>query len=125
MKKWVYISADYDENSGDQDVIKQLKKWSNDDRFKVTFTDTAQVASGSVSKDSDCRACDLKEEFNKQINASSSVIIIIGDRTRFRTAGDICHGQPMVSQLASVHHIKDTHASYVKYLCAHPQMVMT
>lgn len=90
MKKWVYISADYDENSGDQDVIKQLKKWSDDDRFKVTFTDTAQVASGSVSKDSDCRACDLKEEFNKQINASSSVIIIIGDRTRFRTAGDIC-----------------------------------
>ena len=90
MKKWVYISADYDECSGDQDVIKELNKWSDDGRFKVTFTDTAQVASGSVSKDPDCRACDLKDEFNKQINASSSVIIIIGDKTRFRTAGDIC-----------------------------------
>ncbi|MBD5152505.1 MAG: hypothetical protein HDT16_08555 [Oscillibacter sp.] len=90
MNKWVYISADYDEDSGDQEVIKELNKWSNDRRFKVTLTDTAQVASGSVSKDPDCRACDLKDEFNRQINASSSVIIIIGDMTRFRTAGDIC-----------------------------------
>lgn len=90
MKKWVYISADYDESSGDQDVIKQLNKWTDDHRFKVTFTDTAQVASGSVSETLDCRACDLKDEFNKQINASSSVIIIIGDMTRFRSAGDIC-----------------------------------
>lgn len=90
MNKWVYISADYDEDSGDQDVIEELNRWSNDRRFKVSFTDTAQVASGSVTKNSDCRACDLKDEFNKQINASSSVIIIIGDMTRFRTAGDIC-----------------------------------
>lgn len=90
MNKWVYISADYDEDSGDQDVIEELNRWSNDRRFKVSFTDTAQVASGSVTKNPDSRACDLKDEFNRQINASSSVIIIIGDKTRFRTAGDIC-----------------------------------
>lgn len=90
MKKWIYISADYDYNSGDRDVIEELNKWNDDNRYLLNFTDTAQVASGSVSNDSDCRPCDLKEEFNKQINASSAVIFIVGDKTASRTAGNQC-----------------------------------
>lgn len=90
MRKRVYISADYAPNNGDQNVIDELHKWGNDNLHKVDYCDTAQVASGSVSKDSNCRPCDLKLEFNRQINASSAVIFVIGDKTASRTAGNSC-----------------------------------
>ena len=88
--KRVYISADYDPNLGDRDVVDELISWSDDARRKVEFVDMAKVVSGTVANDPDCRICDLKEEFNQQINASSSVIIVVGDRTASRTAGSAC-----------------------------------
>lgn len=90
MSKRVYISADYAPNDGDQDVVDVLHQWGKDDNHKTDFVDTAQVSSGSVSDDSDCRPCDLKAEFNSQINVSSAVIIVIGDKTSSRTAGSGC-----------------------------------
>ncbi len=90
MSKRVYISADYSENDGDRDVVEELHSWGSDDKHKVDYVDTAQVVSGSVSDDEDCRPCDLKKEFNAQINASSAVIFIIGDKTASRTAGSNC-----------------------------------
>lgn len=87
MGKRVYISADYSPDDGDRDVVDELHRWSEDNRYLVDYVDTAQVVSGSVSDDPDCRPCDLKAEFNKQINASSAVIFIIGDKTASRTAG--------------------------------------
>ena len=64
MRKQVYISADYSETDGDKDVVDELNKWGNDDYHRVDFVDMSQVASGSVSKEPDCRICDLKAEFN-------------------------------------------------------------
>lgn len=90
MRKRIYISADYSTNDGDRDVIDVLHSWGNDNYHKVDYVDTAQVISGSVSDEPDCRACDLKAEFNDQINKSSSVIFIIGDKTKDRTAGSSC-----------------------------------
>ena len=76
MSKRVYISADYSENDGDRNVVDELHSWAEDNKHKVDFVDTAQVVSGSVSDDDDCRPCDLKKEFNKQINISSVVIFL-------------------------------------------------
>ena len=76
MKKRVYISADYALDSGDRDVVALLNTWGQDDLHKVEFVDMAKVVSGSVSNNSDCRPCDLKAEFNKQINASSIQIVV-------------------------------------------------
>lgn len=90
MGKRVYISADYDLDSGDRNVVDELNKWGSDNLHKVDFVDMAAVVSGSVSNDADCRICDLKEEFNSQINASSAVIFVIGDKTSSRTAGSAC-----------------------------------
>lgn len=90
MSKRVYISADYAEGNGDRDVVDELHKWGNDSKHKVDYVDTALVVSGSVSDNPDCRPCDLKNEFNAQINASSAVIFIIGDKTSSRTAGSSC-----------------------------------
>ena len=90
MSKRVYISADYSEESGDRDVVNTLNQWGSDNYHKIDFVDMAKVVSGSVSNDPDCRIGDLKEEFNSQINASSAVIVVIGDKTASRTAGSSC-----------------------------------
>ena len=90
MSKQVYISADYAELNGDRDVVEVLNTWASDKKHKVDFVDMAEVVSGSVSKDPDCRICDLIQEFNRQINASSAVIFVVGDMTAYRQAGSSC-----------------------------------
>lgn len=90
MSKRVYISADYSEKNGDREVVDELHRWGKDNKHKVDYIDTAQVVSGSVSKNEDCRPCDLKKEFNAQINASSAIIFIVGDKTASRMAGSSC-----------------------------------
>ena len=90
MSKRIYISADYSEQDGDREVIDVLHTWARDNVHKVEFADTAEVVSGSVAGNPDCRPCDLKREFNGQINASSAVIFVIGDKTKDRTAGSYC-----------------------------------
>lgn len=90
MTKRVYISADYSEDSGDRNVVETLNKWGADNLHKVDFVDMSKVVSGSISKDPDCRPCDLKQEFNQQINASSAVIFVVGDKTASRKAGSSC-----------------------------------
>ncbi|MBE5912272.1 hypothetical protein [Pseudobutyrivibrio sp.] len=90
MKKRIYISADYAEEKGDREVIDVLHSWGKDSFHAMSFTDTAEVVSGSVTEDEDCRACDLKKEFNRQINISSVVLFIVGDKTAERCAGSFC-----------------------------------
>lgn len=90
MSKRVYISADYSMDSGDRDVVDILNGWGDDNLHKVDFIDMSKVVSGSISNDPDCRPCDLKREFNQQINASSAVIFIVGDKTASRKAGNSC-----------------------------------
>lgn len=82
MSKEVYISADYSIDSEDRDVVNILNQWGPNYGRKVV--------SGSVSEDTDCRPCDLKEEFNRQINAFSTVIFVVGDKTSYCIAGSGC-----------------------------------
>lgn len=88
--KHVYISADYDWYDGDQEVVDVLNGWGKDNKHAVEFVDMSKVASGTVANDPDCRICDLKAEFNAQINASSAVIFVVGNKTASRTAGSAC-----------------------------------
>ena len=78
--KHVYISADYDPNDGDHEVVEILNAWGKDHKHLVEFVDMAKVASGTVANDPDCRICDLKAEFNAQINASSAVVFVVGNK---------------------------------------------
>ena len=90
MNKQIYISADYANDDGDKEVVDMLNNWGRDNLHSINFIDMSKVASGSVSKNSDCRPCDLKAEFNRQINASSLVIFVVGNKTGARTAGNSC-----------------------------------
>ena len=76
MRKQVYVSADYDPTSGDQAVVNELNKWGNDNFHAVNFVDMSRVSTGSVADGDDCRICDLKAEFNRQINASSVLLVL-------------------------------------------------
>ena len=88
--KHIYISADYDWYDGDQEVVDVLNGWGKDNKHTVEFVDMSKVASGTIANDPDCRICDLKAEFNSQINASSAVIFVVGNKTASRTAGCAC-----------------------------------
>jgi hypothetical protein len=90
MSKRIYISADYDLYTGDREVIDVLMKWNKSHKYVVDFVDMASVTTGSVSSDPDCRPCDLKLEFNRQINASSVALFVVGNNTATRTAGAAC-----------------------------------
>ena len=90
MSKQVYISADYDQLYGDRNVVEELNKWGSDSLHKVDFIDMSKVSSGTVANGDDCQICDLKAEFNRQINASSAVIFVVGNQTGSRTAGSGC-----------------------------------
>lgn len=108
MSKQVYISADYDQSNGDQNVVDELNKWGSDSLHKVDFIDMSKVSSGSVANSDDCRICDLKAEFNRQINASSAVILVVGDMTASRTAGSGCERVSKENGSVLVHHISKT-----------------
>lgn len=122
MTKRVYISADYDWNSGDRDVVDELNKWGKDDLHKVDFVDMAKVVSGSVSKNPDCRTCDLKAEFNQQINLSSVVIFVVGDKTGIRTSGSSCqrNSQEWLSSSCTPYKQNKNGATYCKHIITSP-----
>ena len=90
MAKRIYISSDYSEDHGDREVVEELNRFASDHRYSLEFVDMARVVSGSVSNNPDCRPCDLKEEFNRQIRAASVAIFIVGDKTASRKAGCSC-----------------------------------
>ena len=90
LSRRIYISADFAPNNGDRDVVDEIHRWCIDPRRRLDFYDTANPSCGSISADPDCRPCDLKKEFNQQINASSAVIFVVGDKTASRTAGSLC-----------------------------------
>lgn len=91
MSKRIYISADYDSTSGDKNVVDELNRWGRDNKHSTDFVDMAKVISGSVSlNNNDCRPCELKAEFNRQINSSSIVVFVVGDKTATRASGSSC-----------------------------------
>lgn len=90
-KKYIYISADYANEDGDRQVVEKLNGWAEDNYHVLDFVDMAKVVSGSISVNNpDCRPCQLKKEFNDQINKSSIAVFIVGDMTKYRTAGSSC-----------------------------------
>ena len=76
--------------TGEREGRFNVGSWCDIVAIAGDYDHMSKVSSGSVTKSSDCRICDLKAEFNRQINASSAVIFIVGDMTGSRTAGSGC-----------------------------------
>lgn len=107
MSKRIYISADYAYEDGDRVVADKLNKWGQDNVRNVDFVDMAKVVTGTVANDEDCRICDLKAEFNRQINASSAVVFVVGDKTAKRIAGSVCNRAKLEQEVCSCTPYKD------------------
>ena len=92
ITKHIYISADYDQIDGDLDVVKAIKSWGIDNLHSTNFIDMSDPRANNVIRDiPDCRICDIKSEFNRQISASSFVLFIVGRKTKDRQAGSHCN----------------------------------
>lgn len=94
MSKRVYVSADWkdsgDLHSCDKTVVDRIRKWKNDSRYGVDITCTDDVHN-SVTKNPDCRRCDIKDECGKFISSSNVIIFVVGDNTESKRAG-LCDG---------------------------------
>ena len=90
MSKRVFVSADwkepFDSHSWDKEVVDRIRKWKDDNRYGVDIICTDDVHK-SVTKNSDCRRCDIKEECGRYINSSSVVVFVVGDNTASKKAG--------------------------------------
>lgn len=90
MSKRVFVSADwkepFDSHSWDKEVVDRIRKWKYDNRYGVDIICTDDVHE-SVTKNSDCRRCDIKEECRRYINSSSVVVFVVGDNTASKKAG--------------------------------------
>lgn len=113
----VFISSRHGDNGKYDRVRSQLKKTIEETGLAYVYTFEQEAASTltvrnhfswvledsdlciflidnadgvSISDSNDCRICDLKREFNSQINASSTVVFVVGDMTKYRIAGSGC-----------------------------------
>ncbi|WP_302625966.1 hypothetical protein [uncultured Eubacterium sp.] len=90
MSKRVFVSADwkepFDSHSWDKEVVDRIRKWKYDSRYGVDLICTDDVHK-SVTENSDCRRCDIKEECGRYIKSSSVVIFVVGDNTASKKAG--------------------------------------
>ena len=85
--KHVYISADYDPNDGDQEVVEILNAWGKDNKHLVELVDMAKVASGTVANDPDCRiinSCSyLRHEFEQAKKKGKNKIGFVSPARRY------------------------------------------
>lgn len=102
MRKRIYISADYVPENGDCNVVNMLHKWSRLIYIKQILW---IQQTGDISRHLDCHACDLKEEFNRQINASSAVIFIVGDKTFCVQLAMVVEERRLIMSIVNVRHI--------------------
>lgn len=90
MRKKVYVSADwkepFDSHSWDKEVVNRIRRWNEDSRYGVELICTDDVHN-SVTKDFDCRRCEIKEECRKYISLSDVVVFVVGDNTASKKAG--------------------------------------
>lgn len=90
MSKRVFVSADwkepFDSHSWDKKVVDRIRKWDDDSRYGIELVCTDDVHN-SVTKNIDCRRCEIKEECGRYIKWSSVVIFVVGDNTATKKAG--------------------------------------
>ena len=99
-----YIAADWD---GDNDAVKQLYKWKNNNYWGLDFHDAhnvTQARDGSLN-------CSIKASLQNRMDISKTFVLIVGDGTRSRRAGNCyyCHKY--------IDCTKQSNKSYLEYEC--------
>ncbi|MBR3624008.1 MAG: hypothetical protein IKN43_11765 [Selenomonadaceae bacterium] len=75
-----YIAGDWD---GDSDVIEQIHKWNEGDRWSLSFSDAHDLMQ---ARDPSLN-CSIKKSLSERLNASKRFVLIVGSGTNSRRAG--------------------------------------
>lgn len=76
-----YLAGDW---TGDKDAIEQLHKWNNSNYWGLSFHDAHDLTQSSDGS----KNCNIKASLRTRLDASKTFVLIVGDGTRSRRAGE-------------------------------------
>lgn len=104
-----YIAADW---NGDADAIQQLNTWKNGEKWNLSYIDAHDITN---AKDSSLN-CSIKKSLSKRFDVSKNFILIVGNGTKTRRAGECTYCANYVYKMCQ----KDLYIynqSYIEYEC--------
>jgi len=104
-----YIAADWD---GDKDAVSQLKQWNEDERRSLSFTDVHEATQSS----DDSLNCSIKASLSKRMDMSKTFVLIVGDGTRSRKAGECTYCPNYSNGICRTGHTI-SNDSFIEYEC--------
>lgn len=99
-----YIAGDW---TGDSDAIEQLHKWNNSKYWGLSFHDAHDLTQSNDNS----KNCSIKASLRTRLDASKMFILIVGDGTISRRAGE-CNYCYDTSNCGS-----SSNKSFIEYEC--------
>ncbi len=104
-----YLAGDW---TGDNDAIEQLNKWNNSKYWGLSFNDAhdiTQANDGSLN-------CSIKSSLAKRIDVSKTFVLIVGNATKSRRAGE-CNYCTYFKYGSCSKGFAVSNKSYIEYEC--------
>ena len=76
-----YIAGDW---TGDKDAIEQLYKWNSSNYWALSFHDAHEITQSSDNS----KNCSIKASLRLRLDKSKTFVLIVGDGTKSRRAGE-------------------------------------
>jgi len=106
-----YLAAEWD---GDEDAIKQLHKWNDNNFWSLSFTDAhelIQARDGSLN-------CSIKSSLATRLDSSKTFVLIVGSNTKTVRSGSCQYCDSLNSYTNSCARGKSVdYRSYIEYEC--------
>jgi hypothetical protein len=106
-----YIAGEWD---GDQDAIKKLHEWNDNNHLNLSFTDAHDL---TQARDSSLN-CNIKASLATRLNASKRFVLIVGDNTKTARSGrcQYCSSYNSWTHSCAKGYYVDNR-SYIEYEC--------
>lgn len=106
-----YIAGDW---TGDADLIQQLYKWNDSDRWALHFVDAHEL---TQARDTSLY-CSIKHSLSERLRASKKFVLIVGEHTDSLTKGSCKHCRYYYSGIRRCAHGGSVdYRSYIDYEC--------
>ncbi len=109
-----YLAGEWD---GDEDAIKQLHKWNDNNFWSLSFTDAhelTQARDGSLN-------CSIKSSLATRLDSSKTFVLIVGSNTKTVRSGSCQYCDSLNSYTKSCARGKSVdYSSYIEYSNSRP-----
>lgn len=102
-----YIAADW---TSEENAVKQLKKWNDNNYLKLSFTDAHELSS---CRSDDTNNCNIKKNCSQNLDHSKFFVLIVGENTKSIRAGYCMY----CKEYDSCKYIYKSNKSFVEYEC--------